>query len=164
MRTSWLPKSFRQDVAIIGTLMFVSSTIFAQAPPATGGAPGGAPAAGGTAEAERVIVTGSNIPTAEEVGPNPVTNLNRDYIQKTGTVSVEQLLKDQPVNNSNSIPVAGNGTSQGGPVGFTSVALRALDPEPAWSCWTGAVLRACSVAPSSISTPSHWRRLRASKF
>src|SRR5205814_1135415 len=81
-----------------------------------------------TAEAERVIVTGSNIPTAEEVGPNPVTKLNREYIKKTGTVSVEQLLKDQPVNNSNSIPVANNGTSQGGPVGFTSVALRGLDP------------------------------------
>jgi iron complex outermembrane recepter protein len=124
MRTSWLPKSFRQDVAIIGILMFVSSTAFAQAPPPTGGAP----APGATAEAERVIVTGSNIPTAEEVGPNPVTNLNKDYIQKTGTVSVEQLLKDQPVNNSNSIPVANNGTSQGGPVGFTSVALRGLDP------------------------------------
>src|SRR5205814_4994368 len=81
-----------------------------------------------TAEAERVIVTGSNIPTAEEVGPNPVTSLNRDYIEKTGSVSVEQLLKDQPVNNSNSIPVANDGTSQGGPVGFTSVALRGLDP------------------------------------
>ena len=81
-----------------------------------------------TAEAERVIVTGSNIPTAEEVGPNPVTNLSRDYIQKTGNVSVEQLLKDQPVNNSNSIPISNNGTSQGGPVGFSSVALRALDP------------------------------------
>ena len=26
----------------------------------------------GVAEVERVIVTGSNIPTAEEVGPNPV--------------------------------------------------------------------------------------------
>src|SRR5438477_4376971 len=128
MTTSWLPKSFRRDVAIIGILVFVSSTAFAQAPPPTGGAAGGAPAAGATAEAERVIVTGSNIPTAEEVGPNPVTNLNKDYIQKTGTVSVEQLLKDQPVNNANSIPIAGNGTSQGGPVGFTSVALRGLDP------------------------------------
>src|SRR4029453_2307515 len=83
---------------------------------------------GQTAEAERVIVTGSNIPTAEEVGPNPVTTLNRDYIQKTGNVNVEQLLKDQPVNNSNSIPVANNGTGQGGPTGFSSVALRALDP------------------------------------
>jgi iron complex outermembrane recepter protein len=128
MRTNWLPKSFRQDVAMFGILMFVSSTAFAQVPVAPAPPPAGAPAAGGSAEAERVIVTGSNIPTAEEVGPNPVTNLNRDYIQKTGSVSVEQLLKDQPVNNSNSIPVAGNGTSQGGPVGFTSVALRGLDP------------------------------------
>jgi iron complex outermembrane recepter protein len=111
--------------------------VFAQAPPATanpGGQTGAAAAvagegaAAGTAEAERVIVTGSNIPTAEEVGPNPVTNLNRDYIQKTGNVNVEQLLKDQPINNSNSIPIANNGTSQGGPVGFSSVALRALDP------------------------------------
>jgi iron complex outermembrane receptor protein len=128
MRTSWLSKSFRQDIAIIGTLMFVSSTAFAQVPAAPAPPPTGAPAAGATAEAERVIVTGSNIPTAEEVGPNPVTNLNRDYIQKTGNVNVEQLLKDQPVNNSNSVPIAGNGTSQGGPVGFSSVALRGLDP------------------------------------
>jgi outer membrane receptor protein involved in Fe transport len=114
---------------MIGILMFVSSTVLAQVPagppPTTGGGQG---AAAGTAEAERVIVTGSNIPTAEEVGPNPVTNLNRDYIQKTGHVNVEQLLKDQPVNNSNAIPISNNGTSQGGPVGFSSVALRALDP------------------------------------
>ena len=93
MRTTWLPKSFRQHVAIIGILMFVSSTAFAQASaaPACSGTAWAAAAVsgqtGGTAEAERVIVTGSNIPTAEEVGPNPVTNLNRDYIQKTGTVA-----------------------------------------------------------------------------
>ena len=128
MRTTWLSKSIRQHVVVIGVLMFVSSTAFAQVPTAPAPPPSGAPTTGATAEAERVIVTGSNIPTAEEVGPNPVTNLNKDYIQKTGTVSVEQLLKDQPVNNSNSVPVANNGTSQGGPVGFTSVALRALDP------------------------------------
>ena len=34
-----------------------------------------APEAAATAEAERVIVTGSYIPTAEEVGPNPVLTL-----------------------------------------------------------------------------------------
>ena len=128
MRTKWLPKSFRQDIVMIGILMFVSSIAFAQVPAAPAPPPAGAPATGATAEAERVIVTGSNIPTAEEVGPNPVTNLNRDYIQKTGNVNVEQLLKDQPVNNSNSVPIAGNGTSQGGPAGFSSVALRGLDP------------------------------------
>ena len=65
----------------------------------------GAPAPGATAEAERVIVTGSNIPTAEEVGPNPVTNLNRDYIQKSGAIDTVRLLQDNPVNNSNAIPV-----------------------------------------------------------
>src|SRR5437764_10671435 len=115
---------------------FALARIFAQAPAAPPPPPPGAPAAGApvnpitgaTAEAERVIVTGSNIPTAEEVGPNPVTNLNRDYIQKSGSVDTTQLLKDQPVNNSNAIPTANNGTSQGGPVGFTSVALRGLDP------------------------------------
>src|SRR5207248_8937487 len=87
---------------------FALARVFAQAPAAPAPPPTGAPAAGApvnpitgaTAEAERVIVTGSNIPTAEEVGPNPVTNLNRDYIQKTGTVDTTQLLKDQPGNNS----------------------------------------------------------------
>src|ERR1700738_2934630 len=37
---------------------------------------------GAQAEAERVIVTGSNIPTSEEVGAYPVFNLNRDLINK----------------------------------------------------------------------------------
>jgi iron complex outermembrane receptor protein len=122
---------------------FALARVFAQAHPAPAPAPAGAPAVnpitgampegtnpapGATAEAERVIVTGSNIPTAEEVGPNPVTNLNRDYIQKTGVSDVTRLLQDNPVNNSNSIPVSNNGTSQGGPVGFSSAALRGLDP------------------------------------
>jgi len=35
-------------------------------------------------EAERVIVTGSNIPTAEEVGPNPVDIYNRENINQSG--------------------------------------------------------------------------------
>ena len=46
---------------------------------------GGATLPGGaTAETERIIVTGSNIPTAQEVGPNPVLNINRDMIDKSG--------------------------------------------------------------------------------
>ena len=64
----------------------------------------GAPAPGATAEAERVIVTGSNIPTAEEVGPNPVTNLNRDYIKKSGAIDTVQLLHNNPVNNCKRCP------------------------------------------------------------
>src|SRR6267142_793643 len=44
-------------------------------------APRPATAEAGTAEVERVIVTGSNIPTAEEVGPNPVDTYRREDIQ-----------------------------------------------------------------------------------
>ena len=36
------------------------------------------------AEVERVIVTGSNIPTAEEVGPNPVDTYRPADIEKLG--------------------------------------------------------------------------------
>src|SRR5262245_44561579 len=51
-------------------------------PGATPTAAAAAPAGGGAAETERIIVTGSNIPTAQEVGPNPVLNINRDLINK----------------------------------------------------------------------------------
>src|SRR6476659_3692053 len=48
-----------------------------------------------------VIVTGSNIPTSEEVGPNPVINLNRELINRSGQgTTVEQFLKIQPVMNA----------------------------------------------------------------
>jgi iron complex outermembrane recepter protein len=77
--------------------------------------------------AERVIVTGSNIPTAEEVGANPVLMLNRDVIKKAGVRTTEELLERQPVINANQIPVQNNGTSQSGPSGTSSIALRGLD-------------------------------------
>src|SRR5437870_13057386 len=55
-------------------------------PPPTG--THAAPAAGATAAteatAERVIVTGSNIPTAEEVGLYPVDTYGRDRITRVG--------------------------------------------------------------------------------
>src|SRR6266700_1867060 len=86
-----------------------------------------APAGG--AEVERVIVTGSNIPTAEEVGPNPVFSLNRDLINKSGAgTTTEQLLQRQPVMNGSNIPVNNNGTGQSGPSGSAALALRGLDP------------------------------------
>src|SRR6266513_1991779 len=36
------------------------------------------------AEAKRVVVTGSNIPTAEEAGPNPVDTYRPEDIEKLG--------------------------------------------------------------------------------
>src|SRR3984957_3004570 len=114
-------------VAAVGLPLIIATSANAQNPvpsPAAGAAPAGA-----QAEAERVIVTGSNIPTAEEVGPNPVLNLNRDFINKSSERTAEQLLKDLPIANANSIPVANNATSQGGPAGASSVSLRAFDPD-----------------------------------
>src|SRR5205814_1047350 len=80
------------------------------------------------AEVERVIVTGSNIPSAEEVGTNPVFSINRDLINKSGAGTTEQLLQRLPVMNGATIPVQNNATSQGGPAGSAALALRGLDP------------------------------------
>src|SRR6266567_1831871 len=115
-------------VASVGFPFIVASNAFAQAappppPPGAGAAP--APAA----EVERVIVTGSLIPTAEEVGPNPVFSINRDLINKSGAgTTTEQLLQRQPVIGGSYIPVQNNGTSQSGPSGTAALSLRGLDP------------------------------------
>jgi iron complex outermembrane receptor protein len=82
-----------------------------------------------TAEVERVIVTGSAIPTAEEVGTNPVFSINRGLINKSGAgATTEQLLQRLPVMNGATIPVQNNATSGAGPAGTAALALRGLDP------------------------------------
>jgi iron complex outermembrane recepter protein len=116
-------------VASVGIPLLFASNALGQNPPPPP-PPGAAPApAPGAAEVERVIVTGSNIPTAEEVGPNPVFSLNRDLINKSGQGgTTETLLKSQPVMNASSVPVQNNSTGQGGPTGTASVSLRGFDP------------------------------------
>src|SRR4029453_12234271 len=116
-------------VASVGFPLLFASNALPQNPPPPP-PPGAAPApAPGAAEVERVIVTGSNIPTAEEVGPNPVFSLNRDLINKSGqATTTESLLKIQPVFGGSSVPTTNNGTSQGGPVGTSSISLRGFDP------------------------------------
>src|SRR5437879_5830065 len=115
-------------VASVGFPFIVASNAFAQAappPPPPGAATAPAPAA----EVERVIVTGSLIPTAEEVGPNPVFSINRDLINKSGSgTTTEQLLQRLPVMNGSNVPVNNNGTGQSGPTGTAALALRGLDP------------------------------------
>ena len=51
--------------------------------------------AGATMEVERVVVTGSNIPTAEEVGPNPVDTYRTEDIQKLGAHNATDLITKQ---------------------------------------------------------------------
>jgi iron complex outermembrane receptor protein len=113
----------------VGIPFMVAASAYAQAviggsAPSPAPAPANQPAA--TAEAERVIVTGSNIPTAEEVGPNPVLSLNRDLINKSGERNAEELLRDLPVANANGVPISNNAT--GFTSGASSISLRGFDP------------------------------------
>src|SRR5438034_6967719 len=55
-----------------------------------------APSPAGIAEVQRVIVTGSNIPTAEEVGPNPVDTYRPSDIEKLGIRNSTDLLTNLP--------------------------------------------------------------------
>src|SRR4026209_1144821 len=79
-------------VAAVGFPLIFASNAFAQIPaPAVPGegAPMGTQAA--QAEVERVVVTGSNIPTAEETGPNPVDTYRPQDIEKLGIRNATDL-------------------------------------------------------------------------
>jgi outer membrane receptor protein involved in Fe transport len=77
------------------------------------------------AEAERVIVTGSNIPTAQEVGPNPVDILTRDRIDKAGERTTAELVRNLTVAGPNGVPSSNNGA--GLTPGASSISLRGFD-------------------------------------
>jgi iron complex outermembrane recepter protein len=76
--------------ASVGFPLIFASNAFAQLP-----APGAPPPEPGapppSAEVERVIVTGSNIPTAEETGPNPVDTYRPQDIEKLGIRNATDL-------------------------------------------------------------------------
>src|SRR6266566_4562438 len=112
--------------ACVGIPLIIASNAFAQnlAPLSTdiGAAP--TPSA---AEAARVIVTGSNIPTAEEVGPNPVDIYNRENITKSGEFTTERFLQSLPIANANIIPVSNNENGSNTAVGAATIALRGFD-------------------------------------
>ena len=78
-----------------------------------------------TTEVERVIVTGSHIPTAEEVGPNPVLEISRETIEKSGERTAAELLRRLPIEGFAGVPTANNGNSD--VAGASSVALRGFD-------------------------------------
>src|SRR5437016_12253104 len=84
----------------------------------------GAPAAT-EATAERVIVTGSNIPTAEEVGPNPVDTYRRDDITRLGVRTPTDLVLRIPASTGSN--TTENNTNGGD--GSTRISLRGIDPK-----------------------------------
>src|SRR6185437_16877597 len=77
------------------------------------------------ATAERVVVTGSNIPTAEKVGPNPVDTYRRDDITRLGVrTPTDLVLRIPAATGSNTTE---NNTNGGD--GSTRINLRGIDPE-----------------------------------
>src|SRR5438128_8852271 len=101
-------------MASVGFPFILASNAFAQLPaPAVPAAPG-APAP--SAEVERVVVTGSNIPTAEETGPNPVDTYRPQDIEKLGIRSATDLQEFIPQEAGGSLNLnignGGDGTVQ----------------------------------------------------
>src|ERR1043166_5827812 len=85
------------------------------------------PPGAATSEAARVIVTGSNIPTAEEVGPNPVDAYNRDTMNKAGQRTTEEFLQSLPTINANVVPISNNENGSNTAVGAATISLRGFD-------------------------------------
>src|SRR6266540_3680662 len=81
-------------------------------PVASGQNPSPAPAST-VAEVEPVIVTGSNIPTAEEVGPNPVDTYRPGDIEKLGVRNPTDLLIKLPQEMGTAVNQNWSGDSDG---------------------------------------------------
>src|SRR5437899_2907841 len=77
------------SASVAGLFALLACSVSAQNPLPTPGIPT-------EAEAERVIVTGSNIPTAEQTGPNPVDTYRREDIEKLGIRNTTDLLTKLP--------------------------------------------------------------------
>ena len=84
--------------AAIGVNLLIATKVRAQAiaPAAVASPPPAQMTTGATAEVERVIVTGSNIPTAEETGPNPVDTYRPADMEKLGIRNATDLLTNLP--------------------------------------------------------------------
>src|SRR5947207_14008327 len=101
--------------------LIFASDAFAQLPaPAVPGA-----SAPSTAEVERVVVTGSNIPTAEETGPNPVDTYRPQDIEKLGIRNATDLTTFLPQEAGGTV----NQNISNGGDGTTQFNLRGLLPK-----------------------------------
>jgi outer membrane receptor protein involved in Fe transport len=102
-------------MASVGFPLILASNAFAQlAAPAVPADPGAPPPS--SAEVERVVVTGSNIPTAEETGPNPVDTYRPQDIEKLGirnATDLQEFIPQQAGGTVNlNIGNGGDGTIQ----------------------------------------------------
>lgn len=131
----------------------VATTATSPAPEATAtpsAAPGTAGEPGATAETERVIVTGSNIPTAQETGPNPVDTYRRDDIDRLGARTPTDLIQRIPAVTG--FGINENNTNNAGTQadGGTHVDLRGIDPKETLILQDGRRLANVGFAGSSV--------------
>src|SRR5436309_484411 len=95
MKVGVIQPAIRQTAfaAAVGVNLLIAAKVPAQAivAAAIASPPPAQVTTGATTEVERVIVTGSNIPTAEEVGPNPVDTYRPADIEKLGIRNATDL-------------------------------------------------------------------------
>jgi iron complex outermembrane receptor protein len=103
-------------------LVASAELIFASSAPQAWGQEPPPPA---TAEVERVVVTGSNIPTAQEQASIPVTTYTAQFLQKAGANTPVEGLRQLPTFVGNSMTE--NDSNAG--TGAASVNLRGLGPQ-----------------------------------
>src|SRR5438067_2743797 len=113
-------------VACAGIPLTIASNVSAQSLAPLSTDIGAAPTPPG-AEVERIIVTGSNIPTAEEVGPNPVDTYNRENLNISGRTTTEQFLQSLPIANANVVSISNNENGSNTAVGAATIALHGFD-------------------------------------
>ena len=138
-------RTFSVAIAGVGFSLLAAPKTFGQTiAPASMTAASPAPAEA-NAEAERVIVTGSNIPTAQEVGPNPVDIITRDRIDKAGERTTAELVRNLTVAGPNGVPASNNGA--GLTAGASSISLRGFDASS-----TLVLIDGLRVAPYPLGT------------
>ena len=101
-----------------------------------------------TVTLEKVVVTGSNIPTTETAGEArtfPVQTIDRLTIESSGVFNTTELLQKMTLSNAGSVPISNNAT--GFTPGANSVSLRGLGPEA-----TLVLINGRRVAPYPIGT------------
>src|SRR2546429_5501102 len=104
--------SRRALIGILGSFLIFMANAFAQE-------------RAGIAEVERVIVTGSNIPTAEETGPNPVDTYRPADLEKLGIRNAQDLETFLPQEAGGTVNLnIGNGGD-----GTVQINLRGLLPK-----------------------------------
>jgi iron complex outermembrane receptor protein len=109
-------------IATAGGFVIFAAKAFAQLPAPAVVPPAAAP---GVTQVERVIVTGSNIPTAEETGPNPVDTYRPADIEKLGIRNAQDLQTFLPQEAGGTVNLnMGNGGD-----GTVQINLRGLLPK-----------------------------------